>query len=144
MKINLNDIKTEIDIFIDSNKSFFEQVDFVIGMSRGGLIPAVLVSTKLDKPLVTAYINKKDEIFFDRLEWIKDKKVLIVDDIVRSGKTMHLLKHYLEENTKPKVIYAYAVYSVVSMRNEAYQLNVSTTEVEEDVVFSWDRDKQNE
>jgi len=141
MKTNLNDIKIEIDRFVDSNKSFFEQIDFVIGMSRGGLIPAVLISTKLDKPLVTAYINKKDEIFFDRPEWIKDKKVLIVDDIVRSGRTMYLLKRYLEKNTEPKDIRIYTIYSVASMRDRDYQIMVSATEAEEDVIFPWDYEK---
>lgn len=141
MKRSLNDIKTEIDRFVDSNKLFFEQIDFVIGMSRGGLIPAVLVSTKIDRPLVAAYINKKDEIFFDRSEWIKDKKVLIVDDVVRSGRTMCLLKHYLEEHSEPKAIFIYTIYSVASMRDNTYKIVVSSTEVEDDIQFPWDYDR---
>ena len=141
MKPSLNEIKEEIDRFVDSNKAFFEQIDFVIGMSRGGLIPAVLVSTKLSKPLVAAYINKKDEIFFDRPEWIKDKKILIVDDIVRSGRTMYLLKYYIEEHCEPKAIFIYAPYTVTSMRDEAYDIVVSTTEIKDDVIFPWDYDR---
>lgn len=141
MKPTLNEIKLEVDNFVDNHKSFFDQIDIVIGMSRGGLIPAVLVSTKLNKPLVTAYINKKDEIFFDRSEWIKEKNVLIVDDIVRSGKTMNFLKTYLEKNTNPNSILIYTIYAVTSMRDNFLNIAVSTTEVKEDVKFPWDYDR---
>jgi len=141
MKPTLNNIKLEIDRFIDSNKSFFNQIDFVIGVSRGGLIPAVLVSTKLNKPLIAAYINDKDEIFFDRSEWIENKKVLIVDDIVRSGKTMHLLQSYINEHSKPKTVLIYTPYAVTSMRDHNYEIIVSTTEVKDNVEFPWEYDK---
>jgi hypoxanthine phosphoribosyltransferase len=141
MKLSLNSIKKEIDRFIEANPSFFNNIEFVIGMSRGGLIPAVLVSTKLNKPLVTAYINKQDEIFFDRAEWIKDKKVLIVDDITRSGRTMFLLKQYLEKNSSPKSIKIYTVYSVVPMRDKSYKINISATEIKKDANLPWDYDR---
>jgi len=141
-KLSLNNVKTQIDKFIDSHIAFFKDIDFVIGMSRGGLIPAVLVSTKLNKPLITAYINKKDEIFFDRAEWIKDQKILIVDDIVRSGKTMYLLKQHLEKYSEPKSIKMYAVFSVVPMRDRSYNLMVSAIEIKKDTNLPWDYDRQ--
>lgn len=143
MKPTLNEIKEEIDRFVDTHRAYFDQIDFVIGMSRGGLIPAVFVATKINKPLIATYINKKDEIFFDRPEWIKDKKVLIVDDIVRSGRTLYLLKSYLENNTEQSSIDIYTIYSVSSMRDEFYEkeIAVSSTEVKEDVKFPWDYDR---
>jgi len=77
------------------HKNDFQEVEFVVGVSRGGLIPAVYIATKLNKPLVVAYIDKSDGVYFDRIEWIKDRRVLLVDDIVRTGKTLSLIKNLL-------------------------------------------------
>jgi adenine/guanine phosphoribosyltransferase-like PRPP-binding protein len=70
-------------------------IEFVVGVSRGGLFPAMVVATKIVKPLIIAYIDKQDNVYFDRAEWIRDKKVLLVDDIVRTGKTMNKIKKLL-------------------------------------------------
>lgn len=75
------------DKFIHKNRDWLERIDFVIGVSRGGLIPAVWIATHLNRPLITAYIDKEDKVYIDRGEWIKDKNILIVDDTIRSGKT---------------------------------------------------------
>lgn len=136
--MTLNNIKIEIDEFVDSNKNFLKHIDFIIGVSRGGLIPAVLISTKLNKPLVTAYINKEDRIFFDRTDWIDKKRVLIVDDIIRSGKTMFLLKKHLRKNAKAKDIFIYTIYSVKKLRNEKYNITVLSKEIEENIDLPWD------
>ena len=74
-----------------------DDIEFVVGISRGGLFPAMVVSTAMPKPLVAAYIDKQDNVYFDRAEWIKGKKVLLVDDIVRTGKTINKIKELLDE-----------------------------------------------
>jgi adenine/guanine phosphoribosyltransferase-like PRPP-binding protein len=85
----LNEILQTIDKFLWKNRKVLEkEIDFVIGISRGGLIPAVWIATHLNKPLITTYIDKKDNVYIDRKEWIENKRVLIVDDVVRSGKTI--------------------------------------------------------
>src|SRR5690606_17695522 len=93
MERTYNDIVEQVKKLVHSNKDELLQTEFVIGVSRGGLIPAAVVATTLNKPLVAAYIDKQDNVYFDRGDWIKDKKVLIVDDIVRSGKTLDLIKN---------------------------------------------------
>jgi len=55
---------------------FLSQIDFIIGISRGGLIPATLLAAKINKPLIAIYIDKSNEIYFDRLIWINGKKFL--------------------------------------------------------------------
>jgi len=91
IKIGFGEVEKIIKEFAHGNREFLEEIDFVAGMSRGGLVPAALLAAKIDKPLVAAYINKNDEIFFDRAEWIASKNVLVVDDIIRSGKTLWFL-----------------------------------------------------
>jgi len=135
----IDEIQKKIEKFIEANPKLFEQVEFIIGVSRGGLIPATLVATKLNRPLVVAYINKQDEIFFDRKEWVKDKTVLIIDDIVRSGRTMDLLVKHLKTSTEIKKILVYTVFSVSNLRK--YDITVSSEEIKEDISFPWDYDR---
>lgn len=141
--MTLNDIKTQIDNFVESNKKYFEHFDFIVGVSRGGLIPAALIATKLNKPLVTAYIDPNDNIYFDRANWIENKKVLVVDDIIRSGRTLTLLSDYLKRNTNPTSISYYTIYSVRKLRSLNYSIVVTSKEVEEDVIFPWDYENIN-
>ena len=139
--VSLEDTEKIIDEFIVANKNFLVSVDFVVGMSRGGLVPAVLLSAKIDKPLVAAYIDKQDEIFFDRPEWIKNKNILVVDDIIRSGKTLWLLKNHLESNVAAKTISFFTLFKVKSLADEKFDLPVSSRGTDEDVVFPWDYDR---
>jgi hypoxanthine phosphoribosyltransferase len=139
--ITLNKIQKQLNKRIEENKEFFNSIDFVIGMSRGGLIPAVLLSTKINKPLVTIYIDKQDKIYFDRLEWLKNKSILVVDDIVRSGHTLQLVKEYLTKNIDFKTINFFTLYSVKGMKK--HSIEVISKELKKDIIFPWDYDRMN-
>ena len=78
-----------------------ENITHVIGLARGGLIPATIMSYALDKPLLSYGINsyegsKKTENFHINqsinLKELKEKNnnlhVLVVDDICDTGDTM--------------------------------------------------------
>ena len=78
-----------------------ENITHIIGLARGGLIPATIMSYALDKPLLSYGINsydgsKKTENFYINqsinLKELKDKNnnlhVLVVDDICDTGDTM--------------------------------------------------------
>lgn len=72
--------------------------DYVVGITRGGLLPAILISQYLDVPMETLKVSLRD----DRSEpehnlWMpKDaangKKILIVDDINDSGDTLNWIR----------------------------------------------------
>jgi len=62
-------IETLVDMLVMNIKK--SEIDSIMGLPRGGLIPAVMLSHKLDLPLV-----------FEPTE-----KTLIVDDICDSGET---------------------------------------------------------
>ena len=142
--MTLNDIQDDVIKFVQTNINFFERIDFVVGMSRGGLIPATLIATKLNKPLLTAYIDKQDNIYIDKLNYINDKVVLVVDDIVRSGRTMFLLKEFLKEKSTAKEILYYTIYSVSHLRDKQYNVVISSKEVKEDKILPWDYDRTDE
>ena len=87
-------------------KSFrTDPVDLVVGIVRGGIIPAYLVASHLGKPLEFLWIHFRDEHHKPELkkprlekpinfEW-NGKRVLLVDDRVNSGATIHLAKQFL-------------------------------------------------
>lgn len=137
-KVAFGEIEEVIDEFVDKNREFLDKIEVVIGVSRGGLVPAALLAAKVDKPLAAAYINKQDEIFFDRGEWIAGKNVLVVDDVIRSGKTLWLVKNHLQKCCRPKSISFFVLFKVKSLQNEDYRIQSFSREIDEDVVFPWD------
>lgn len=70
------------------------EIDYIVGITRGGLLPAVLLSHRLDVPMRTVswstfHKDQMREHAYDVAEDICDgKKILLVDDILDSGRTM--------------------------------------------------------
>jgi hypoxanthine phosphoribosyltransferase len=92
------------------------KISYIKGLQRGGLIPAVLLSHKLNIPMIS--------------NGILDNSVLIVDDICDSGKT-------LEEYAKYKCYTATIHYknSAVVEPNFWYKL----ASEEEWIVYPWEQ-----
>lgn len=66
--------------------------DIIIGVQRGGLIPAVHLSNLLDVPMQTLQWSRKGnmrESANPHLITSRDKNVLLVDDILDNGHTIH-------------------------------------------------------
>ena len=67
--------------------------DYIVGVKRGGLIPAIALSHRFNKPLIMMSCqlrdNKDNEVRLYEVEELpRDKKVLVVDDICDSGVTL--------------------------------------------------------
>ena len=61
------------------------EIDYVVGIPRGGLIVAVMISHRLGvKHMTIDHLEKLEEFDLD----IDKKKILIVDDISDSGQTL--------------------------------------------------------
>jgi hypoxanthine phosphoribosyltransferase len=79
--------------------------DIIVGISRGGWIPARVLSDLLDNPYVTSvgaefYVGVYETIREPRLTQpipvsIFDKKILLVDDVTDTGKSVLLVKEHL-------------------------------------------------
>ena len=104
----LESFKGWIGIFADDN------IDCVLGIGRGGFIPAVIVSHALNVPLYTLGvkryidINKPGKTFVDLASLstlnLTGKKVMVVDDIHDKGVTAQLVKGILlGKGAKPSV-----------------------------------------
>jgi hypoxanthine phosphoribosyltransferase len=133
-KITYGEIAKTLDGILEELGSALGDIEFVVGVSRGGLFPAMVVSTTLVKPLTVAYIDKQDNVYFDRAEWINGKKVLLVDDIVRTGKTMDKIRNLLLLEGALSVV-TLAPYCLEAARNHAPCYGRM---VYEDISFPWD------
>jgi hypoxanthine phosphoribosyltransferase len=90
---------------------FTNPFDVIIGVGRGGLIPAVLLSHRLNirsifNFSVQTYNNSNESLEEDVnqeldhhfIEKYSKKKILVVDDLSDKGKTLHYINKYLEEH----------------------------------------------
>lgn len=74
--------------------------DCIVGIARGGVVPAVLLSKQLN--IIDMYVLKvrvegtKRTIIAEVFTDISKKNVLLVEDMLESGKSMIVVKDYLE------------------------------------------------
>lgn len=124
--------------------------DVIVGVARGGIVPAVHLSHKFNKPLEIIRWSTRDFEERDTYKWvdiaissIEGKKYLIVEDIIDSGKTMREMFSSIKE---------YKQSDLTNIRTVALWYNISQTEFMPDyytnpisrnndkrwVVFSWE------
>jgi uncharacterized protein len=81
----------DLDKQVSSLSKKIKNVDYVVGIPRGGLILAVMMSHRLNiKHMTIDHLEKLEEFDLN----INKKNILIVDDISDSG---HTLKHYKKQ-----------------------------------------------
>lgn len=97
--------------------------DLIIAIGRGGVAPAALVADIIKRPVETLTINYRDDSHQPQHEHpvalddpafeVSGKKILIVDDVSRSGQTLELAKQILNraKTIKTLVINGQADYS---------------------------------
>jgi hypoxanthine phosphoribosyltransferase len=86
---------------------FNETFDIVVAIANGGIVPAGIINQRLGADFETIKINLRDEkqqpkydeprlicpVDFD----FKNKKILLVDDRIKTGSTIKLAKELLKE-----------------------------------------------
>jgi xanthine phosphoribosyltransferase len=132
--------------------------DYVVGLTRGGLVPANLISQYLDCPMETLKVSLRDDASQPESNlWMSEdafeqRRILIVDDINDSGATLNWIRedwmsNNLPNNPKWAEIWGDTVRVATLVDNEssASELTVSYSAIdlnkaEEDVwiVFPWE------
>ena len=79
---------------------FATHVDVVVGITRGGLVPAVMLSHRMMIPMMTCNITTRDgdcvEIDDKIIELSNtDRRILVVDDINDTGLTAEIVRDTL-------------------------------------------------
>ena len=70
----------------------------IVGLSRGGLTPGVMISHWMNKPFKSIKASLRDfPEWEDYLPRKTDERVLIVDDICDSGETFHKIREHINE-----------------------------------------------
>lgn len=106
-EIKINEIEKKIkELNIDN------EFDLIVAIGRGGIIPAFMLKNKIDVPIEIIWINfrnDKNEIIHDEpivLKEIafdfKEKNILLVDDVSRTGNTFKKAKKILRKAQKIK------------------------------------------
>src|SRR3989344_199099 len=90
--------------------------DIIIGIVRGGLIPARLLSSELKVKdmyaLTVKKVGQEREVTIEILEDLSDKKILLVEDMLETGRSLVVAKEYLEKrgaNVKTACLYTMPV-----------------------------------
>ncbi|MEA1986234.1 MAG: phosphoribosyltransferase [Candidatus Marinimicrobia bacterium] len=126
--------KISLDSIINQIKEkLTKDYDIVIAIGRGGILPGYLISRFVDIPMKIVYVdfrNDKHEQKYENpkvkinadIKKIKDKKILIVDDISNSGKTIKSVKKQIPNNEiTTVVIYGNADISLFGKHDECIE-----------------------
>lgn len=119
--------------------------DVVVGVSRGGWPPARVMSDLLEKPQL---VNVATEFYLGVAETkgepvitqpvsasVKGKKVLVVDDIADTGKSLKLIQTHLKERGATEIRVAAIYYKPWSIVVPDYYQKDTTSWV----IFPWER-----
>lgn len=146
MKYTYNQFVIDADSLVDQIISSGKFYDYVVGVVRGGTIPAVYLSHRLGIPMRTVswstfHSDQMRESALDIADDIQDgKNVLIVDDILDSGRTM---KELLEDwgCDRDKVGIACLIYNKdQAIKPDYYGTLISRETYSDWVHFWWEAD----
>ena len=132
--------------------------DYVVGINRGGLTPAVMISHFMNIPMFTLDIQLRDHTRAPEsntmmpLDALEGKQILIVDDINDSGSTFNWLKNDWRQSAMPAdarwqndIIFGHNVRTACLIENgpSEFECNYSGTtinKVDEPqwIVFPWE------
>jgi len=123
-----------------------EPVDCVLGISRGGLVPAVALSNLLGVSLLHVvsvtrnvgagqYLEKQPPAvsWFGELSALGDQRVLVVDDVAGTGETLDLVRGQLAD-----VAASVLTAVVVRMGRGTSSADFVGVELDDWVLFPWE------
>lgn len=87
--------------------TFQDEFDIIVAIANGGIVPASIINQRLQKEIHLLKINLRDEYQHPKYEQpkllapidfeFKDKRVLLVDDRIKTGSTIQLAKELMKE-----------------------------------------------
>lgn len=121
-----------------ANKDNFKP-NYILGLSRGGLVPAVELSHLYNVPLKVLDVTTR-EVFeipndFSVLDTLTGNNVLIVDDVCDSGLTLEMVKENLPANVNAKFACCFN-----KVNENDFPLDYSGEDMEDNpwIVFPWE------
>lgn len=132
--------------------------DIIVGLTRGGLLPATLLSQYLQVPMTALDVSLRDNkaVPNESCAWLADdclspgKNILVVDDINDSGATLQWIVDDWQRSCRPQSpewnnVWGQNVRFAVIVDNEASSFNINYSGVDINkankdvwVVFPWE------
>jgi len=116
--------------------------DVIMGVNRGGVIPGVYLSHRINRPHVPVDVRLRDHTSSHNLDPLykaidKNQKILIIDDINDTGATFKHIKFNCDSNNN--VRYA----SIINNKPSPFKVDYWGYEIDKDqnpqwVVFPWE------
>lgn len=126
--------------------------DIIVAIGGGGLIPARIIRSYIDKPVLVVTIssyddeNMKDELSI--VQWInnnfENKRILLVDEIDDTGRTLAFCVNKLKEVNKANNICVFVIHNKQKTKdvnyNEIKELTYFSGENIDDkwIVYPWE------
>ena len=110
----------------------------IVGLSRGGLTPGVMMSHWMNKPFNPIKTSLRDfPEWEDYLPRKTDERVLILDDVCDSGITFTRIREYIQKNSL-KEINCDIRFAVLWWNNEIeFEPNYYVNEIAKDSTNTW-------
>lgn len=87
--------------------AFDDEFDMIVAIANGGIVPAGIINQRLQKEIHLLKINLRDEYQhpkYDRPRLLapidfdfKGKRILLVDDRIKTGSTINLARELMQE-----------------------------------------------
>lgn len=87
--------------------TFEDEFDMIVAIANGGIVPAGIINQRLQKEIHLLKINLRDEYQHPKYDQPKllvpidfdfrDKRILLVDDRIKTGSTIKLAKELMQE-----------------------------------------------
>ena len=142
IKYKKSQFDKDIDTLVKKIKKSKVKFSYIVALSRGGLIPGVVLSHKLDLKLVPISWSTRDH---EEKESNCCHKVLVVDDIIDSGEALKTLFEDWQSSVCNKLDYS-NVYIASLIYNkdqsivpEFYATKISRKKTPEWFVFWWEK-----
>jgi hypoxanthine phosphoribosyltransferase len=111
-----------VSILVEKIKQSDIKYDMLVGINRGGLIPAVMLSHKLELPMITMM---PDDVLSD------DKHYLIIDEIYDTGKTIQQI-----QTNNPTADFAVLYHNIDLPSLKFYGLKIALGKW---LIFPWEK-----
>jgi len=145
-------IDTLVKHLVRSVKNTSVEYDVIVGVLRGGMVPAVILSHSLNirtiipissiRTLDDSVNASKHEpyIYADQkeIQRLKGKRILLVDDILGSGQTLSEVRHLLQKHHPQLITSVVLVTNLDNLTNSSNKADMCGKEVRGWVIFPWE------
>lgn len=142
------DLVQDIDKIAENYLIDNDRPDYILGLVRGGLVPAVYLSHKFDVPMLTGRLSLRDHKSIDWSSFAttftvldEGKTVLVVDDMTDSGDTLNLL---FDKCRFPNLKSAVLIHNLDqdSHTPDYYGRTIDKSACDQWIVFPWEQDNE--